>query len=85
MIQVGLIDATWPMRLPPPLAERLQSLLDTGGSLNSSIIGGVSLEVGRSADRHAFRQSRAATRSCTTNSVMALFPLVFPAHAGRVA
>ena len=28
MIQVGLIDATWPMRLPPPLAERLQSLLD---------------------------------------------------------
>ena len=28
MIHVGLIDATWPMRLPPPLAERLQSLLD---------------------------------------------------------
>jgi hypothetical protein len=28
MIQVGLIDATWPVRLPPPLAERLQSLLD---------------------------------------------------------
>jgi hypothetical protein len=28
MIQVGLIDATWPKRLPPPLAERLQSLLD---------------------------------------------------------
>ena len=28
MIQVGLIDATWPARLPPPLAERLQSLLD---------------------------------------------------------
>jgi hypothetical protein len=28
MIQVGLIDATWPGRLPPPLAERLQSLLD---------------------------------------------------------
>ena len=27
MIQVGLIDATWPERLPPPLAERLQSLL----------------------------------------------------------
>lgn len=28
LIQVGLIDATWPARLPPPLAERLQSLLD---------------------------------------------------------
>jgi hypothetical protein len=28
MIQVGLVDATWPARLPPPLAERLQSLLD---------------------------------------------------------
>ena len=28
MIQVGLIDATWPARLPPPLANRLQSLLD---------------------------------------------------------
>ena len=28
MIQVGLVDATWPGRLPPPLAERLQSLLD---------------------------------------------------------
>ena len=28
MIQVGLIDATWPVRLPPPLGERLQSLLD---------------------------------------------------------
>ena len=28
MIQVGLIDTTWPGRLPPPLAERLQSLLD---------------------------------------------------------
>ncbi len=28
MILVGLIDATWPARLPPPLAERLQSLLD---------------------------------------------------------
>ncbi len=28
MIQVGLIDATWPARLPPPLAGRLQSLLD---------------------------------------------------------
>jgi hypothetical protein len=28
MIQVGLVDATWPPRLPPPLAERLQSLLD---------------------------------------------------------
>jgi putative nucleotidyltransferase-like protein len=28
MIQVGLLDATWPVRLPPPLAERLQELLD---------------------------------------------------------
>jgi hypothetical protein len=28
MIQVGLVDATWPARLPPPLDERLQSLLD---------------------------------------------------------
>ena len=28
LIQVGLIDTTWPARLPPPLAERLQSLLD---------------------------------------------------------
>ncbi len=28
MIQVGLIDRTWPVRLPPPLGERLQSLLD---------------------------------------------------------
>ncbi len=28
MIQVGLIDATWPVRLPPPLAARLQTLLD---------------------------------------------------------
>ncbi len=28
MIHVGLIDATWPARLPPPLGERLQSLLD---------------------------------------------------------
>jgi hypothetical protein len=28
MIQVGLLDATWPARLPPPLAERLQQLLD---------------------------------------------------------
>ncbi|HBI46825.1 MAG TPA: hypothetical protein DDY78_28825 [Planctomycetales bacterium] len=28
MIQVGLIDATWPARLPPPLADRLQQLLD---------------------------------------------------------
>src|SRR5271157_3746771 len=28
MIQVGLIDRTWPVRLPPLLAERLQSLLD---------------------------------------------------------
>jgi hypothetical protein len=28
MIQVGLIDATWPARLPPPLAARLQALLE---------------------------------------------------------
>jgi hypothetical protein len=29
LIGVGLIDATWPNRLPPELAERLQMLLDT--------------------------------------------------------
>jgi hypothetical protein len=28
MIGVGLIDSTWPARLRPPLAERLQQLLD---------------------------------------------------------
>jgi Uncharacterised nucleotidyltransferase len=28
LIHVGHIDATWPARLPPPLAERLQQLLD---------------------------------------------------------
>ena len=28
MIRVGLIDATWPARLPPTLGERLQVLLD---------------------------------------------------------
>jgi hypothetical protein len=28
MIGVGLIDATWPSRFPPPLAGRLQELLD---------------------------------------------------------
>ena len=28
LINVGLIDATWPTRLPPSLAERLQQLLD---------------------------------------------------------
>jgi hypothetical protein len=28
MIQVGLLDASWPARLPPPLAARLQELLD---------------------------------------------------------
>lgn len=28
MIGVGLIDATWPARLPPPLGDRLQQLLD---------------------------------------------------------
>lgn len=31
LIEVGLIDATWPARLPPELAARLQSLLDTPG------------------------------------------------------
>lgn len=28
MLEVGLIDATWPARLPPILAERLQELID---------------------------------------------------------
>jgi Uncharacterised nucleotidyltransferase len=28
MIGVGLIDATWPARFPPPLAARLQELID---------------------------------------------------------
>ena len=28
MIGVGLIDATWPARFPPPLGERLQQILD---------------------------------------------------------
>jgi len=28
MIQIGLIDASWPARFPPSLGERLQSLLD---------------------------------------------------------
>ena len=28
LIGVGLIDATWPARLPPPLGDRLQVLLD---------------------------------------------------------
>lgn len=28
MIGVGLIDSTWPARLPPPLGDRLQQLLD---------------------------------------------------------
>jgi hypothetical protein len=28
MIGVGLLDATWPARLPPPLGDRLQRLLD---------------------------------------------------------
>ncbi len=31
MIQLGLIDSTWPARFPPVLAERLQSMLDTPG------------------------------------------------------
>ena len=29
MLDVGLIDATWPQRFPPELAARLQHLLDT--------------------------------------------------------
>jgi hypothetical protein len=29
LMGVGLIDASWPARLPSPLAERLQQLLDT--------------------------------------------------------
>jgi hypothetical protein len=29
MIEVGLIDNTWPSRFPPELAERLQQLIDT--------------------------------------------------------
>lgn len=29
MIDVGLIDATWPARLPPELGARLQQILDT--------------------------------------------------------
>lgn len=29
LIEVGLIDATWPSRLPPELGERLQILLDS--------------------------------------------------------
>ena len=28
LIEVGLVDATWPRRLSPALAERLQRLLD---------------------------------------------------------
>jgi hypothetical protein len=31
MIDVGLIDATWPMKLPSELGARLQSLLDMPG------------------------------------------------------
>ena len=31
MIQLGLIDSTWPARFPAVLAERLQSMLDTPG------------------------------------------------------
>jgi hypothetical protein len=27
-IGVGLLDSTWPARLPPPLSARLQQLLD---------------------------------------------------------
>jgi hypothetical protein len=28
MIEVGLIDSSWPTRFPPEIAERLQTLLD---------------------------------------------------------
>jgi hypothetical protein len=28
MIQIGLVDATWPSRFPTPLGQRLQALLD---------------------------------------------------------
>ncbi|MFO0805270.1 MAG: nucleotidyltransferase family protein [Gemmataceae bacterium] len=31
MIQLGLIDQTWPAKYPPVLAERLQHVLDTPG------------------------------------------------------
>jgi hypothetical protein len=31
LIEVGLVDVTWPARLPSELAARLQSLLDTPG------------------------------------------------------
>ena len=31
LIDVGLIDASWPAKFPPELAARLQSLLDTPG------------------------------------------------------
>ena len=31
LIDVGLVDGTWPPRYPPELGERLQSLLDTPG------------------------------------------------------
>ena len=29
MLEIGLIDATWPVRYPPELAARLQQLIDT--------------------------------------------------------
>lgn len=29
MLEIGLIDASWRQQLPPPLADRLQELLDT--------------------------------------------------------
>lgn len=32
LIGVGLIDATWPTRFPPPLGERLQELIDNPGA-----------------------------------------------------
>ena len=31
LIDVGLLDSTWPARFPPELCTRLQSLLDTPG------------------------------------------------------
>jgi hypothetical protein len=29
LIEVGLVDATWPAKFPPELAARLQAILDT--------------------------------------------------------
>src|ERR1700730_17836485 len=51
LIGVGLIDATWPARFPPPLGERLQQLLDnpdSGADLSSRMP--VSLSLRRRRD-----------------------------------